>query len=87
MLKIVGVLLILIVGAGVGAAYKYGFILNPSPTAPPPESSVYDFTMRDIDGGQQLLEPGTRNRGGDQGVLLYEIQGHISDVRKDLGQG
>ena len=50
MLKIVGVLLILIVGAGVGAAYKYGFILNPSPTAPPPESSVYDFTMRDIDG-------------------------------------
>lgn len=56
MLKIVGVLLILIVGAGVGAAYKYGYILNPSPAAPPPEKSVYDFTMRDIDGENIKLD-------------------------------
>jgi len=33
-----------------GAAYKMGMIFNPSPTDPPKERSVYDFTMRDIDG-------------------------------------
>lgn len=56
MLKIIGVVLVLIVGAGVGAAYKYGFILNPSPADPPPENSIYEFTMRNIDGENVKLD-------------------------------
>ena len=56
MLKIIGVVLVLIVGAGVGAAYKFGFILNPSPADPPPESSIYEFTMRNIDGENVKLD-------------------------------
>lgn len=56
MLKVIGVVLVLIVGAGVGAAYKFGFILNPSPADPPPESSIYEFTMRNIDGENVKLD-------------------------------
>lgn len=56
MLKIIGVVLVLIVGAGVGAAYKFGFILNPSPAEPPPENSIYEFTMRNIDGENVKLD-------------------------------
>jgi glutathione peroxidase len=33
-----------------GAAYKFGLILNPTPTDPVPEPSIYDFTLKDIDG-------------------------------------
>ena len=50
MLKIIVVILILAAVAAAAAAYKLGFILNPSPRAPPPEKSVYDFTMKNIDG-------------------------------------
>lgn len=50
MLKIIVVILILAAVAAAAAAYKLGFILNPSPSAPPPEKSVYDFTMKNIDG-------------------------------------
>jgi len=32
------------------AAYACGFIFNPSPADPPKEKSVYEFTMKDIDG-------------------------------------
>ncbi len=56
MLKIIGVVLVLIVGAGVGAAYKFGFFLNPSPAEPPPENSIYEFTMRNIDGENVKLD-------------------------------
>lgn len=56
MLKIISVVLVLIVGAGVGAAYKFGFILDPSPADPPPESSIYEFTMRNIDGENVKLD-------------------------------
>ncbi len=56
MLKIIGIVCILIIGAGVGAAYKFGFILNPSPADPPPETSVYEFTMRNIDGENVKLD-------------------------------
>ena len=45
-----GALLALPIVAAAGAAYKLGFILDPSPSAPPAEKSVYEFTMRDIDG-------------------------------------
>lgn len=50
MLKIGLVILALAAVAVASAAYKYGMILNPSPTAPPPEKSIYDFTMKNIDG-------------------------------------
>ena len=50
MFKIVLIVFVLAAVAMAGAAYKYGFILNPTPTTPPPEKSVYEFTMRDIDG-------------------------------------
>lgn len=39
-----------------GAAYKYGLILNPTPTTPPPEKSVYEFTMTDIEGKPVKLD-------------------------------
>ncbi|MBP6003135.1 MAG: glutathione peroxidase [Pyrinomonadaceae bacterium] len=56
MLKIIGVVIVLALAAGVGAAYKLGFILNPSPSEPPPEKSVLDFTMKDIDGQMVKLD-------------------------------
>ncbi len=49
MLKIGLVILALAAVAVAGVAYKYGMILNPSPAAPPPEKSIYDFTMKNID--------------------------------------
>jgi glutathione peroxidase len=50
MLKIgLAVLVVLVVGI-VAAAYKFGFIFNPSPASPPPEKSIYEFSMKDIDG-------------------------------------
>jgi glutathione peroxidase len=56
MFKIVLIVFVLAAVAMAGAAYKYGFILNPTPTTPPPEKSVYEFTMRDIDGKDVKLE-------------------------------
>ena len=49
-LRIIGVVLVLLVFAVVGFAYKYGFIFNPSPTEPPKEKSMYEFSMKNIDG-------------------------------------
>lgn len=51
-LGIIGILLI----GGIGAAYALGFIFNPSPNTPPPEKSVYEFTMKDIDGKDVKLD-------------------------------
>ena len=51
-LGIIGILLI----GGIGAAYALGFIFNPSPKTPPPEKSVYEFTMKDIDGKDVKLD-------------------------------
>jgi glutathione peroxidase len=56
MIKIIGIILLLAVVAAAGAAYKLGFILDPSPSAPPPENSIYEFTMRDIDGKDVKLD-------------------------------
>lgn len=53
MKKIMGILAVVVVLAAVaiaGVAYKYGMILNPSPAAAPPEKSVHEFTMKNIDG-------------------------------------
>lgn len=56
MLKIgLGIVGILLIG-GIGAAYAFGFIFNASPNTPPPEKSVYEFTMKDIDGKDVKLD-------------------------------
>jgi len=55
MLKIgLAVILVLIIGA-IGAAYALGFIFNPSPSLPP-QKSMYEFTMKDIDGKDVKLD-------------------------------
>ena len=56
MLKIIAVVVILAVVAVAGAAYKFGFIMNASPSEPVTEKSVYEFTMRDIDGKSVKLD-------------------------------
>lgn len=56
MVKAVAVILALAAVAVAGAAYRYGFIFNPSPTAAPPERSMYEFTMKDIDGKDVKLD-------------------------------
>ena len=56
MLKIgLAVITVLIIGA-IGAAYALGFIFNPSPKNPPPQKSMYEFTMKDIDGKDVKLD-------------------------------
>lgn len=49
-------IVILAAGALGAAAYRMGFFLNPTPTEPPPEKGVYEFTMKDIDGGTVNLD-------------------------------
>ena len=56
MLKAIIAILVLAAVAVAGAAYKFGFILNPSPTTPPREKSALEFTMRDIDGKAVKLD-------------------------------
>ncbi len=56
MLKIFGATVILAICGVVGFAYAYGFILNPSPATPPRENSMYEFTMKDIDGKDIKLD-------------------------------
>jgi glutathione peroxidase len=41
---------------GIAVAYIYGFIFNPTPTDPVNASSIYDFTMKDIDGTNVKLD-------------------------------
>jgi glutathione peroxidase len=55
-LKIGLVLIAAIVIGGVGAAYAFGFIFNPSPSEPPEVASLYDFKMKNIDGSEIKLE-------------------------------
>ncbi|MBK9216158.1 MAG: glutathione peroxidase [Chloracidobacterium sp.] len=56
MLKAIIVILIVLGLAVAALAYRYGFILNPTPTEPPPQRSVYEFTMKDIDGNDVRLD-------------------------------
>lgn len=56
MLKVVVVILVLAAVAAAGAAYRWGFIFNPTPTAAPSERSVYDFSMKNIDGRDVKLD-------------------------------
>ncbi len=55
-LKIVGVVFVLAVAAFATAAYQLGFILNPSPSEPPKENHMYEFTMKNIDGQDVRLD-------------------------------
>lgn len=44
------------VTAGVALAYWYGMIFNPTPSEPVNASSIYDFTLKDIDGSDVKLD-------------------------------
>jgi glutathione peroxidase len=55
-LKVLGVILVIGILAIVGFAYKFGFIFNPSPEFNSKEKSIYDFTMKDIDGKDVKLD-------------------------------
>ena len=55
-LKIIGVIFVLGAAAVAAAAYHFGFIFNPSPTEPPKEKHMYDFTMKNIDGQDVKLD-------------------------------
>ena len=55
-LKVGLVVLVLAIVAVVVLLYGYGMIFNPTPTAPVNASSVYDFTMKDIDGNDVKLD-------------------------------
>ncbi|MBX3265156.1 MAG: glutathione peroxidase [Acidobacteria bacterium] len=56
MLKIILVLVAVGAAGLVAAAYKCGFIFNPSPSEPVKEKGMYEFTMKDIDGNDISLE-------------------------------
>ena len=55
MLKI-GLTIVLVLIIGAIGAYWLGFIFDPSPTAAPPQKSMYEFTMKDIDGKDVKLD-------------------------------
>ena len=56
MLKFGLVVILLLIIGGIAAAYRFGMIFNPSPSAPPPEKSMYEFSMKDIDGKDVKLD-------------------------------
>lgn len=56
MLKIFAVIVVLGAAASFTFAYAYGFIFNPSPTNPPVETSMYEFSMKNIDGQDVKLD-------------------------------
>jgi len=53
---IAALILVLLAAAGAFAAYKLGFIFAGSPSTPPAEKSVYEFTMKSIDGQDVKLD-------------------------------
>ncbi|CAN5411321.1 glutathione peroxidase [soil metagenome] len=56
MLKVIGVVLVLAVAGVAGAAYKMGFIFNPSPSEPRSEKTIHDFSVKNIDGQPAKLD-------------------------------
>jgi len=56
MIRIILILLVVVFVGGIVAAYVLGFIGNASPSEPPKEKSIYDFTMKDIDGKEVKLD-------------------------------
>src|SRR5215203_5155 len=56
LIKIGAVFAVIAIVAVVAVAYGYGLIFNPTPMEPVSASSVYDFTMKDIDGSDVKLD-------------------------------
>ncbi len=56
MMKAVALILVLAAVGLAAGAYKLGYVGNPSPSEPVFEKSVYEFTMKDIDGKQVKLD-------------------------------
>ena len=54
--KISLVAVVAAVTAGIALAYWYGMIFNPTPSEPVNAASVYDFTLKDIDGNDVKLD-------------------------------
>ena len=54
--KIGSAVVVAAVAAGVALAYWYGMIFNPTPSEPVDAASIYDFTMKDIDGNDVRLD-------------------------------
>lgn len=82
---------LLIAGAGF-AAYALGFISTSSPSAPPPEKSLYEFTVKDIDGkdvkldsykGKVVMIVNTASKCGN--TPQYEGLQALYDKYKDKG--
>ena len=56
MLKLIGAFAVLLLVTAFAAAYSLGFICNPSPVDPPKERSIYEFSMKNIDGQDVKLD-------------------------------
>ena len=91
-IKIAGIALVLVLVAAVAVAYGYGLIFNPSPMAPVAANSIYDFTLKDIDGndvnldrykGSVVMIVNTASRCGY--TPQYEGLQKIYDQYKDRG--
>lgn len=56
LIKATAILVVLFLVAAVAFAYGYGLIFNPTPTDPVNTASIYDFTLKDIDGNDVKLD-------------------------------
>lgn len=83
---------ILLLVGGIGTAYALGFIFNSSPSAPPDQKSLYEFTMKDIDGkdvkmdsykGKIVMVVNTASKCGN--TPQYEGLQALYDKYKDQG--
>ena len=92
MLKIGLIVVSLLLIGGVAAAYALGFIFNASPTTLPREKSLYEFTMKDIDGkdvrldtykGKVIMIVNTASKCGN--TPQYEGLQALYDKYKDQG--